>query len=356
MDGLRNHQTKLRIIAFVVLIMLGAVALVGCAEKSTAPSKKTKKEVEKNRKVSTEKSAKPKDLLKKVQFWAYQIQKQDYGNNMDKLADSQYDLLVIDQTRSLKGDEDYDSQKDATLLKNSANSRGGRKLVICYLDVGEAESYRWYWQKGWKVGNPEWIVAEDPGGWDENYPVKFWQPEWKDIMKKSIDRIIEDGYDGVYLDWLEVYSFEPVAELARAEGLEPHQVLTDFIAELSEYARAKNPDFIFIAQNAAELGAFPKYTKLFDAVAQEAVWYDGSGDPDTSESHGDQRWDPDESQELIYLLEEWQKQGKPVFNVEYAQESSNVKTAYKLGKEHDFKTYVTLRPLDQLTTSPPEGR
>ncbi|MFH0958034.1 MAG: MJ1477/TM1410 family putative glycoside hydrolase [Pseudomonadota bacterium] len=355
---LRNCCAKkpFMIVLIICLVVFCLVILNGCTSKNKSTLSEIKeKELDHKKTNKVRKQKSPKELLRDVHFWAYQIQKQDNGKNMEQLANSHYDLLVMDQTRSLKGDEDYDSKEDVALVKNSSNSRGGRKLVICYIDVGEAESYRWYWQKGWKVGNPDWIVGEDPDGWDENYPVKFWQPEWKDIMKKNIDRIIEDGYDGVYLDWLEVYSFEPVAEVARAEGLEPHEALADFVAELFEHARAKKPDFLFIAQNAAELGTFPEYTKLFDAIAQEAVWYDGAGDPDTAESPGDEPWDPDESQELVYLLEEWQKLGTPVLNVEYAQESANVKRAYKLGKENGFRTYVTLRPLDRLTSTPPPG-
>ncbi len=341
----------------VTLIILGLFVFASCTQKAAKNSQQAKKEAAKGKEQSrgVDSSAAPADLLENTRFWAYQIQKQDHGNNMDKLADSHYDMLVIDQTRSLKGDEDYDSKKDVSLLKKSANSRGGRKLVVCYIDVGEAESYRWYWQKDWKVGNPDWIVAEDPDGWDENYPVKFWRHEWKDIMKKCIDRIIYDGYDGIYLDWLEVYSFEQVAEAAEAEGLSPIAELTKFVGELRGYARKRNPCFLIIAQNAAELGTFAGYTEFFDAIAQEAIWYDGTGDPDSSEQPGDEPWDADESQELLYQLEEWQDLDKPVFNVEYAQEQSNVDRSYRLGQDNGLITYVTLRPLDRLTATPPPG-
>jgi len=229
------------------------------------------------------------------------------------------------------------------------------KIVVCYIDVGEAESYRWYWQDKWKIGDPDWIVAEDPDGWDENYPVKFWNEEWKKIMRQCLDRIIDDEYGGVYLDWLEIYSFEPVAKAAESEDLNVRQELIEFVRELSEYARSQKPGFLFIAQNAAELGEFPEYVELFDAIAQEAIWYDGGGDPDTEEEPGDVPLDSEDSEEYVNHLEDWQQLEKPVFNVEYAQGSSNARQAYQLGKEHEFKTYVTLRPLDRLTATPPPG-
>lgn len=108
--------------------------------------------------------------LKDVRFWAYQIQNQQADGNIGKLAESDYDLLVIDQIRSLKGDEDHDDRADVSRLKRTKGVSGKPKIVLCYIDVGEAESYRGYWRDGWRVGDPEWIVAEDPDGWDENYP------------------------------------------------------------------------------------------------------------------------------------------------------------------------------------------
>ncbi|MBI2847407.1 MAG: endo alpha-1,4 polygalactosaminidase [Chloroflexi bacterium] len=292
--------------------------------------------------------------LADIRLWAYQLQGQNEGDNLQKLADSRYDLLVIEQTRSVKSEESYDSKADVTILKGSTNSSGEKKLVVCYIDVGEAESYRWYWQKGWRVGSPEWIVAPDPDGWDENYPVKFWRQEWKNIVKEYVNRIIEDGYDGIYLDWLEVYSFEPVIRAAKAEGLDARMELIRFVRELAEYARDKKPGFLLIAQNASELGGFSEYVEVFDAIAQEAIWYEGGGDPDTAEQPGDVLIDPEDSAEYLANLKAWQRQGKPVFNVEYAQQPAHAQRAYRLGKEQGFKAYVTLRPLDALTSTPPE--
>jgi len=290
-----------------------------------------------------------------MRFFAYQIQGQEEDNNIRKLADSRYDLLVIDQTRSLKGEEGYDSAADVARLKSSTGSSGRKKVVVCYLDVGEAEGYRRYWKDDWRVGDPEWIVAPDPGGWDDNYPVKFWRPEWKEIMNQAVDRIIEDGYDGIYLDWLEVYSFEPVVEAAGSEGLNARDELVEFVRELARRGRSKKPGFLLIAQNAAELGSDPEYVELFDAIAQEGVWYEGGSDPDTDEIPGDVTVDPELTRELLDDLKLWQERRKPILDVEYAQQPSNVRRAYTLGEEHGFKTYVTLRMLDALSQTPPPG-
>lgn len=174
-------------------------------------------------------------------------------------------------------------------------------------------------------------------------------------MEKAIDRIIADGYDGIYLDWLEVYSFGPVEEAADEEGLDSREELIDFVTELARYARSKKPDFIFVAQNGAELGRDPAYVRVFDGIAQEAIWYDGSGDPDTGNRPGDSRVDPEDSQDYLDQLARWSELGRPIFNVEYAARSENARRAYRLGAENGFKTYVTLRPLAALTKNKPPG-
>jgi cysteinyl-tRNA synthetase len=293
--------------------------------------------------------------LANIGCWAYQIQSQHEGDALDRLAESHYDLLVIDQPRSIKGEEDHDSRADVSRLKSGPNTSEGDRIVVAYIDVGEAESYRWYWQPGWRVGSPEWIVAPDPEGWDENYPVQFWRPEWKSVVTEYFDRIIDDGYDGAYLDWLEAYSFEPVAEAARSQGLDPERELIEFVGDLAEHARSRDPGFLLIAQNGAELGERPEYVDLFDGIAQEAIWYDGAGDPDVGDEPGDFPLDPEDSEEYLDDLRLWQDAGVPVLNVEYAQDEDNARRAYRLGRENGFVTYVTLRPLDSLTDTPPPG-
>lgn len=290
--------------------------------------------------------------LDNVKSWTYLIQDQSKDENFNNLRRSGYDLVVIDQTRSLKGEEKFDSRAEVDSIKKSGDS-SGEKIVLCYLDVGEAESYRRYWKNDWGIGDPEWIVAEDPDGWDENYPVKFWRPRWRQIMEKSIDAIVSDGYDGIYLDWIEVYSFPPVERAAESEEIDSKKEIVKFISDIAAYARLKKPGFIVVVQNAAELGKIKKYRDAADAVSQEAIWYDGGGDPDESEKVGDVTVEKELTAEYLTNLKIWIENGKPVFNVEYATDLSKANRTYRLGKKHGFITYVGVRQLDRLSDTPP---
>lgn len=95
-------------------------------------------------------------------------------------------------------------------LKKKKN--GGKRKICAYISVGEAEDYRYYWQSAWdkKAARPAWIDAENED-WEGNYKVKYWYPQWQSILYGSsnayLDRIIEAGFDGVYLDVIDAYEY-----------------------------------------------------------------------------------------------------------------------------------------------------
>jgi len=93
-------------------------------------------------------------------------------------------------------------------LKYKAN--GGKRLIISYMSIGEAENYRYYWQSGWKTGNPSWLDDENRE-WAGNYKVRYWETEWQNIIfgndNSYLNKIINAGFDGVYLDIIDAFEF-----------------------------------------------------------------------------------------------------------------------------------------------------
>jgi len=84
--------------------------------------------------------------------------------------------------------------------------KAGRK-VLAYLSIGEAETYRPYWQAGWGANGdgtpdataPSWLLWENPF-WEANYVVRYRDPGWQNLIFASLDKIFAAGFDGVYLD------------------------------------------------------------------------------------------------------------------------------------------------------------
>ncbi|MHA1793249.1 MAG: endo alpha-1,4 polygalactosaminidase [Promethearchaeota archaeon] len=123
---------------------------------------------------------------------------------IDALLNSSYDVLIID----LFFNGLQLSSSDVELLKLKKN--GGQRLVIAYMSIGEAESYRYYWKSEWKINPPQWLLNENPN-WPENYKVKYWDSKWQDIIiwddNSYLNLILSAGFDGVYLDIIDAFEY-----------------------------------------------------------------------------------------------------------------------------------------------------
>lgn len=114
------------------------------------------------------------------------------------LAQTSYDAVVIDRCY----EDTALTVDDVNALKLKAN--GGVRLVLCYLSIGEAEDYRSYWDPSWSTHPPAWLLDENPD-WPGNYPVAFWHSQWQAIVLQMMDAALAAGFDGVYLDRVDVY-------------------------------------------------------------------------------------------------------------------------------------------------------
>ena len=76
------------------------------------------------------------------------------------------------------------------------------------MNIGEAESDRYYWKPNWREGSPNFIGAPTAGNPDK-YTVQYWAPAWREIMTGNTNSylygIIAQGFDGVVLDGVEAY-------------------------------------------------------------------------------------------------------------------------------------------------------
>ena len=86
----------------------------------------------------------------------------------------------------------------------------------------------------------------------------YWHNEWRNIWLGEngyLQTILDLGFDGVYLDWVEAYSDETIVAAAQQEGVDPRQEMIWWVGDIAEFTRSQQPNFIVIGQNAAELTA-----------------------------------------------------------------------------------------------------
>jgi len=137
----------------------------------------------------------------------YIINSENYDTKQDFITDvsaTNYDVIIMD----LYHNENIFTNAELEQLKIKQN--GGSRLVICYMSIGEAEDYRYYWQSNWRQGNPLWLEKENPD-WKGNFKVRYWHDDWKSIIYGNDDsyvkKIINIGFDGVYLDIIDAFEF-----------------------------------------------------------------------------------------------------------------------------------------------------
>lgn len=145
--------------------------------------------------------------LNDVKNFLYLLDPSNYASKedfMSAITATNYDLLIMD----LYFNETAFTADDITALRSKAN--GGSRLILCYMSIGEAEDYRYYWNDGWTAGNPSWIKEENPD-WEGNYKVAYWSSEWQSIIYGNDDsylkKILNAGCDGVYLDIIDAFEY-----------------------------------------------------------------------------------------------------------------------------------------------------
>jgi len=146
--------------------------------------------------------------LEEVRNFLYLINPENLGTKEDfiqAVTATNYDLLIMDL---FSPDNIAFTESEVGRLKAKAN--GGRRLVVSYMSIGEAEDYRYYWKSEWKKDPPSWMDGENPD-WEGNYKVRYWEEAWQEIIfggaDSYLDRILVAGFDGVYLDIIDAYEY-----------------------------------------------------------------------------------------------------------------------------------------------------
>ena len=297
----------------------------------------------------------------------YQIQYLDEYANIDKLANTEYDMLVVEAGQNFL-EVPYDTPYLVSKCKNKPN--GESRLLLAYIDIGQAEDYRTYWGSNWiaptatSSGSPDFLVTIDPDGWSGNYPVAYWDLAWKDLWVGSggiIEQLVNFGFSGVYLDWVEAYDDPKVIEKAGLDGVSPESEMMKFIEEIKTKGKSLNSNFIVIAQNAPYLLDFDPtyYASIIDAIATEDTWYYGEGDADwDSENAGDlkggDRHNEDYStKNRIKQNKKYLELGIPVFTIDYCISNYKAKKVYKNSRKNGFIPLVSRVSLSDVTETSP---
>ncbi len=270
---------------------------------------------------------------------------------VQKLAACDRDLIVLDAAYNTDDGGAWTPAELNTIRKGKAGRR-----VVAYVSIGEAEDYRPYWKKEWdadKDGKPDaaapkFLNIENPD-WKGNYRVRYWHPEWQQIMLPAVDRVVAQGFDGIYLDIVdafEFYEYDAASKkwqdnLANPEtGKTYRQDMITWVAAIAKRGRAKNADFLVIPQNASQLLEHSSYRAVISAIGVEDLFVSGKklrGEKDYGYVAG--------------FLNKLKADGKPALIIDYPKSKSVHAGAFDLATKHGYTQLLTDRDLTTLGES-----
>lgn len=145
--------------------------------------------------------------LSQAQNFLYLINSENYSSKQEfinAISTTNFDVILID----LFFQNQPFTTAEINQLKTKAN--GGKRLVISYINIGAAETFRYYWDSHWTLHHPAWI-KKTYQGYDDEYWVEFWNEDWQKIIygndNSYLKKILDAGFDGAYLDNVESYYF-----------------------------------------------------------------------------------------------------------------------------------------------------
>lgn len=248
--------------------------------------------------------------------WLYQLQ----NPRPDEIARAGFSKIIIDYSRDGSEGGEFSAEDIAPLTDKG-------QTALCYFSIGEAEEYRFYWQKKWKTGSrPAWLGRENPN-WEGNYCVRYWDPEWRDsVLQPYLAKIVAQGFSGVYLDivdgfeyWGDPDTYGPEGE-SRATGdpkdeAEAARRMIDLLAWIKKTGtELRGGPFLVFAQNGERLLSFAEsntFLKAVDGLGVESLWFYRQRNQSADETRGRLKW-----------LREGKKAGLQVVITDYIDDGS----------------------------------
>lgn len=297
------------------------------------------------------------------------------GPDLDAIAATEYDLAVIDYSQDGSEAGAFTPAQIAELKQST-----GDKVVLAYLSIGEAEDYRFYWQlrdgvpgADWVADPPRWLGPENPD-FPGNHKVRFWDPEWQQIIISNpgghpvladqpsfLDRLLAQGFDGVFLDVIDAFEFfGPLEDGGNGERPTAAADMAAFVVAIAAHARLTVPDFIVCQQNGENLispelaapltpSARDALLTAVDHLSLEDVIYRGDADENNPFAPALER---------IREADQYRLAGKLVTIIDYfdaelaGYEMASVDDFFALSRAREWVPYTGPRALDRLVLTP----
>lgn len=268
-----------------------------------------------------------------------------------RLANCERDWIVIDRLFDSSENGEY-TAAEINLVRNARHDR----RVFAYISIGEAENYRPYWKREWDADRngcpdrkaPPWLCAENPD-WKGNYRVRYWHQAWQKIVLAQVDKTIQAGFDGIYLDLVdafETFEFDPVKKdwidhrLNTETEKSYRQDMIQWVCCIATYARKQKTSFLVVPQNGAQLLEDADYLATIDAIGIEDLFTNGNHPQKREHTHLS-----------IGFLDKLKTTAKPILVIEYGTNPAMVRNSTQGVEKNGYILLLTDRKLKTLGRS-----
>lgn len=184
-----------------------------------------------------------------VQYWGATF-------NANELAAAPHGLLIVEMAR-LGADATHGTRETFFSADETDKiKKMGQRPVLAYLNLAKVEPYRNYWvdaaiahagRKLLQQGDEPWV---GPSLGADGTLARFWTPEWAAIVEDRVDRLVQSGVDGLFLDdVLQYYTYHVGVSESR-----PGFVWVGDPNSVSDFARAMMQLVITVAKRARQNG------------------------------------------------------------------------------------------------------
>ena len=243
--------------------------------------------------------------------------------NLKETVNSNFKLVITSYSKNKF------NTKDIQKLHNA------NKTVLAYINIGEIHNNEYYFNKSWIDTNgnpsskaPQWLGNLNPK-YPEIYKVRYWYDEWfENFIKPYIDKIINSGFDGVYLDKIDTYKYWANKNndiyYGGVETLLPNdpiddkmqsaQLMIKLVKKISNYAKSKKPNFLIYTQNGVDIINYDKnenYFNAIDGIGVENLFYNKDK--------------AIKNTKRVILVKKFLKKGKNVLVTDYVDDGSGFK-------------------------------
>lgn len=288
--------------------------------------------------------------------------------SLDDITAQPFRWIVIEPSRTGDAAGEFIA---AEVQRMRSEGACDQRVILAYLSIGEAEDYRDYFDASWVDGEagapiegvaPSWLGPSNPD-FPGNYKVRYWEEGWQSLILGTasgpdatpLDRIINSGFDGVYLDIIDAYEFWSESgggnELTRQEARER---MIAWVSRIADYARQTRgaAGFLVFPQNGSDIirddddaiDAFGEsYLNTVDGIGIEDLFYDET----TAQPQA-------ETDYRIAQLAEFRNRGKAVLVTDYVLDTTlspgasdtRVSDFYRRTLEEGFVPYAAVSDRD----------